>query len=444
MEHGAAAAPSRASRWLATGLGAVAGGLVGGAFVVLFTLVLKAGLDSVATLPTWLVVVVPIVGLGAAGLVLHGLGLTEGARTDGGSPERAPPLARWRTFPRATVRADITRDVVDTAGEEERFPWRMAPIRALAILATVAMGAPMGTEAPAAYLGVAAGVCLGDRGDRWRRLLRPAAVAGAAAGVSALMGSALVGTAFILELGQRRRAPWSAARVAAALIGGYIGWGIAATFHLTLIRLVVPHEPPRTFAQALTTALFIGVVSGGITSLAGTAIYRAKEWAAPPAVRWALGGLALAVTALLLAGIAAPSAATGPGTGAILWAEKTEALPAALLAVCLLRVAATTAAVAAGGCGGVFVPFLAIGDIAGRVFAPGVGISNDLAGAAGAAAGISGGYRLPLTAALMVLGVGGPLSCKLTCFATVGVAAMAGAGVQAAVEWVKRPSRATT
>jgi len=102
-----------------------------------------------------------------------------------------------------------------------------------------------------------------------------------------------------------------------------------------------------------------------------------------------------------------------------LWAENSRALPLSLLAVCLLRVAATTAAVAAGGCGGVFVPFLAIGDIGGRVFAPSVGIGNDLAGAAGAAAGISGGYRLPLTAVAMVIGIGGAYQAKLTCLATV-------------------------
>jgi H+/Cl- antiporter ClcA len=441
MEDGAAAGSGRAwSRLLAAALGGTAGGVVGAAFVVVITLVLKAGMDFAAK-PMWVVVVLPVLGLAVAGLVLHGLGLTEGARTDG-SPGGGPWLARWRTFPRATVRADITRDVVDTAGEEEGFPWRMAPIRAAAILATVGAGAAMGTEAPAAYLGVAAGVCLGDRGRRWRRLLRPAAVAGGAAGVAALMGVALVGSAFILELGQRRRAPWSAERVVAAIIGGFIGWGLTAILHLQLIRLVVPHEPPRSFAQALTTALFIGVVSGGITSLAGTAIYRAKEWSARPAVRWALGALATVATALLLSVIAAPSAATGPGGGAILWAESTRALPLTLLAVCLLRVAATTAAVAAGGCGGVFVPFLAIGDIGGRVFAPGVGIGDDLAGAAGAAAGIAGGYKLPLTAVMMVLGIGGPLPSKLTCLATVAIATIAAAGVQAALDWVKRPSHA--
>lgn len=82
---------------------------------------------------------------------------------------------------------------------------------------------------------------------------------------------------------------------------------------------------------------------------------------------------------------------------------------------------------AAGGCGGVFVPFLAIGDIAGRVFAAAFGVPPDLAGAAGAAAGIAGGYRLPFTAMAMVLGVGGPTLATLTCLATVGVAVAAGA-----------------
>ena len=157
----------------------------------------------------------------------------------------------------------------------------------------------------------------------------------------------------------------------------------------------------------MITALFIGGVSGGITSLAGSALYRAKKWQASPLVRLGLGGLAMAITAVPLLILAEPAAAFGPGGGAILWAENTIPLPLTLLAVALLRAVATTAAVAAGGCGGVFVPFLAIGDIAGRVFAPGLGVGNDLAGAAGAAGGIAGGYRLPFTAMAMVLGVGG-------------------------------------
>jgi H+/Cl- antiporter ClcA len=60
------------------------------------------------------------------------------------------------------------------------------------------------------------------------------------------------------------------------------------------------------------------------------------------------------------------------------------------------------------------------------VFSPALGLGDDLAGAAGAAAGIAGGYHLPFTAAAMVLGVGGPHVATLTCLATVAIASLAG------------------
>ncbi|HVU52571.1 MAG TPA: chloride channel protein [Polyangia bacterium] len=405
-------------------LGAALGGLAGGFLVVGVTLVLKTGIDFAGRQHTLFVLAAPLVGLALTAIVLHVLGTSAEELGDDG---RAHP---WRIFPPGAIRADISGDVVDTAGEEERFPWRLAPMRSLAIFSTVGWGCAMGTEAPAAYLGVAAGVCLGDRGRRWRRLLRPAAVAGGAAGVGALMGIALVGTAFILEMGRRNRAPLSLERVLAALVGGVVGWGIDASFGLSLIRLVVPHEPPASLGQAVTTALFIGAAWGAISSAAGLAAARAKKWKASPLVRLALGGGATLATASLLVWIASDAAAVGPGGGAISWAETTAAAPLAVLAVCALRAVATTAAVAAGGCGGLFVPFLSVGDLAGRVFAPGLDVGGDLAGAAGAAGGIAGGYRLPATAVFMVLGVGGPARATLTCLATVCVASAAGAGVE--------------
>lgn len=412
-------------------LGGLVGGLVGGFFVVGVTLGLKAGVDFVASQDTWVLIVVPVLGLVLATMVLQGIG-----RSGVAEPRAGSRLDGWRTFPPGVVRADITGDVTDTAGEEERFPWRLAPIRALAVFATVGLGGPMGTEAPAAYLGEAAGSCLGGS-RRWSPLLRPAALGGGAAGVAALMGIPLMGTAYLLELGWRHHAPLSAERVVAALIGGLVGWGIDVAFDLSLIRLIVPKDPPADLTEAAITALLIGVLSGTLTALAGSAIYRAKKWRASPGVRLALGGLATAITAMTLASIAEPTAAVGPGGGAIAWAEKDTAAPLTLLAVAVLRAVATTAAVAAGGCGGVFVPFLAIGDIGGRVFAPGLEIGHDLSGAAGAAAGIAGGYRLPFTALAMVLWLGGPRPAQLTCLATVLIAFLAGAGVGSALDRLK-------
>jgi H+/Cl- antiporter ClcA len=417
-------------------LGGVLGGLVGSAFVIGVTLALKAGMELVAAQATWLIIGVPLAGLLICVLVLQGIGRSDDDRA---RPSRWPRFLRpFITFPRDAVRSDITGDVIATAGEEERFPWRLAPIRFLAVFATVGLGGPMGTEAPAVYFGIAAGDAACDRGRWWRKLMRPAALGGGAAGVAALMGIPLVGTAYLLELGRRHNAPLSAERLTAALIGGLIGWGADVIFDLSLIRLVVPKEPPDNFGHAVLTAAFVGLLSGVLTALMGAAVYRGKKWKASPALRLALGGLALGGTALLLAFFAAPSAASGPGGGAILWAERDLALPPALLFVAVLRAVATSAAAAAGGCGGIFVPFLAVGDLAGRVVAPGLGIGPDLAGAAGAAAGIAGGYRLPFTATAMVLGYGGPRLATLTCLATVGVAFVAGQAVDALLGQVKR------
>jgi H+/Cl- antiporter ClcA len=389
--------------------------------VVGFTELLKAVLEVVSRQHVWLLILVPLVGLALSVLVLYRLGLSEEQSSH--RPRRA---AKWRTFPADSARSHLTDDMVSSAGHEEHFPWRLAPIRLLAILATVGLGGPMGTEAPAAYLGVATGAALGVR---WRRLVRPAAVGGGAAGVAALMGIPLVGTAYILELEYRHKAPINVERVTAALVGGLVGWLLNLWLGVNLIRLVVPKEPPHSVYQALVTALIIGVLSGSITSLSGAAIYKAKAWRASPIVRLELGGLALGVAAIMIALIASPSAAIGPGGGAITWVEGAKGTAAlTVLAVDLLRAVATTAAAAAGGCGGLFVPFLAIGDLAGRAFAPYLDVPGDLAGAAGAAGGISGGYHLPLTAIALVLSQGGPLFAVLTCLATVVVAAFAGTG----------------
>jgi len=414
--------PSLTATVAGSALGGVLGGSAAAVLVIAVTEMIKAMLTVVARQDTWALILVPLLGLGLSVLVLYGFGLSSETQT----PERPRWAAAWRTFPPGAARSDLTGDIVEFAGEEERFPWRLAPIRLVAIYATVGLGAAMGTEKPAAYLGVAAGAALGDRW--WRRLLRPAAVGGGAAGVAALMGIPVVGTVFILELERRHHAPLSIERVTAALVGGLVGWLWHIALDVDLIRLVVPKEPPHSLQQALIAVLLIGLLSGAITSIAGTAIYRAKYWQARPIVRFALGGLALGAAAVMLSIIAAPSAAVGPGSGAIAWVESTPAPALTVLAVTVLRAVATTASSAVGGCGGLFVPFLAIGDLGGRVFAPALELPADLAGAAGAASGISGGYHLRFTAVALVLGQGGPWLAMLTCVATVLVAAYAGKG----------------
>jgi H+/Cl- antiporter ClcA len=419
---------SAIAAWAAAGL---LGGLIGCLAAVALTELIKLSLAAAAGLGPTSLRLLPLLGVGLAVLILFGLGKGQSVQTIAPRktlrPGVAPDsLAAWYSFPHDIARADLTGDVVNAAGVEERFPWHLAPLRALAILATVGLGAPMGTESPAAHIGVATGSWLGSAVPALRALARPLAIGGGAASVSALIGIPLVGSFFMAELAARRQIPLSAPRAAAMLAGGLSGWAVHTAFRLDLIRLVVPRVPPGGFLAALQATLCIGVLAGALTALTGEAIYWARGWRDRPLTRLLIGGAALLLLALLIGVLATPAAAFGPGGAAIIWAETTSPTPLRLLALALLRAAATTAAVLAGGCGGVFVPFLAIGDLCGRVFAAPFGIAADLAGAAGAAAGIAGGYRLPFTAMAMVLGVGGPEGAQFTSMATVLVAALSG------------------
>ena len=164
--------------------------------------------------------------------------------------------------------------------------------------------------------------------------------------------------------------------------------------------------------------------------MTGTAIYRARGWSAGPVVKFLVGAVTLGLCLVAISKLASLAAAIGPGATAVSWAEVASASSWTLLAVVGLRAVATTAAVLAGGCGGLFVPLLAIGDLTGRALAPVLGVPSDLAAAAGAAGSIAGGYRLPLTAIAMVLTIGGPVPARLTCVTAVLFAT--GSGILAA------------
>ncbi len=270
---------------------------------------------------------------------------------------------------------------------------------------------------------------------------RPAAVAGGAAGIAALIGLPLVGVVFMMELGRRRDVPVTLRRAGAACIGALVGWGVNVRFDLDLIRLVVPQVSPGDLRRALVTAALVGALSGATCSVTGVFIGRARGWRAGSGVKLVAGGVVVVGSAAVIMAVASPSAAIGPGAGAVSWASTTTAGSWTLFLVAVLRAAATVGAVAAGGCGGVFVPFLAIGDLTGRVVAPLVGAPAELTAAAGAAGGIAGGYRLPWTAMAMVVTLGGPAAARATCVGTVLVAALSGVGAAAALDVLRRQRR---
>lgn len=126
---------TRVNTWTVGGL---LGGLVGSLTAVMLTQAIKQILDFVSGLGTLWWLLLPLLDVTLAVLILFGLG--RGASVQTLVPQDVSldqqPQQTWYLFPHDVARADLTGDVVNTAGAEETFPWERAPLRALAILST--------------------------------------------------------------------------------------------------------------------------------------------------------------------------------------------------------------------------------------------------------------------------------------------------------------------
>src|SRR5215831_12857247 len=128
------ALPTAWSRWsrVATyALGGLLGGMAGGVFVVVVTLAIKATMDFVSNQVTWVLIVVPLLGLTLGVLVLQAYGQSTTASALAPGPNRLRWLAGTRVgriLRKSGIQADITGDVIASAGVEETFPWRQAPV----------------------------------------------------------------------------------------------------------------------------------------------------------------------------------------------------------------------------------------------------------------------------------------------------------------------------
>lgn len=102
-------------------LGGVLGGSLAAALVIGFTEMLKVMLAVVSRQQTWVIILVPLVGLALSVLVLYGFGLSSQSE----SFERPEWAGAWRTFSAGAVRSDLTGDMGSQA-KRSVFPgaWR--------------------------------------------------------------------------------------------------------------------------------------------------------------------------------------------------------------------------------------------------------------------------------------------------------------------------------
>ncbi|MCA1845450.1 MAG: chloride channel protein [Actinobacteria bacterium] len=356
-------------------------GVVSGLGVAAFDLITADVIfDWLTGLPVWAEALGPPVGLALAAVALR-------VFAGGAGPATTDEYIRSMTDP------------------EARFALRPVLGRLFASMATLGGGAAMGFEGPSIYLGAGVGAALYHRlGRRLQGIdRRVALVAGAAAGVAAIFKAPATGAVFALEVPYQDDLASNA--LLPALVGAATGYAAFAAIKGTDPIIPVAGRPPID-ARDLIGAAVLGIACGLGARLFAWLLRAAKDVAArlTPWQRVALAGVVLA--GLVIASRAAfdgRAFSLGPGYRAVEWALDPGRSLAIVALLATIRVAATTASVAGGGVGGLFVPLVVQGALTGRLIGGLVGGANEsLFVVLGIAAFLGAGYRVPLAAVMFV------------------------------------------
>jgi CIC family chloride channel protein len=333
---------------------------------------------GVAHLPLWLLAFAPGVGLAIATLWLRGPGR-------GLSPSTADTYLQ--SF-------------------HQRTPLHLREMahRMVAAVATLGTGGAMGLEGPSIYLGATLGSVMQQR---FRRLLRGAdpnllLVAGAAAGIAAIFKAPATGAVFAIEVPYQDDV--ARRMLLPALVAAASGYVALAAVNGTTPLFPVSGSPPLSFVD-LAGAAALGIAAGAGARIFAAMIRQAKHIAetANPVVRVVGAGSAIAAMFAIGRILTGQSLVLTPGYGVVTWALDPKRTVALLLAILVLRCLATSASVAGGGAGGLFVPLVVAGALLGRAFAEALGqLDNSLFLVIGIAAFLGAGYRVPLAAVMFV------------------------------------------
>lgn len=355
-------------------------GAVTGLFVAAFErLVVTDAFDHILELSPWLIALLPGVGLLVA-------------------------LAARRVIGRGTSPATADEYLYAFHDGEHQLRPRSFVAKTLAGLATLGSGAPMGLEGPSLYSGAFIGSTLQRRLPRAfknadRRVLL---VAGAAAGVAAIFKAPATGAVFALEV------PYEDDLARYMLLPALVA---SASGYLTFVAIngTAPLFPIYgtldLTMRDLFGALLLGVAAGVGARGFAWLLRKAKSISAgshPVLTTLAAGGsLALLFTIGQL--VTGEPLIFGPGYQVLSWAAQPGRSLWILLTVLVLRCLATSVTVAGGGVGGLFIPLVVAGALAGATVGGAVNRGDlTLFIVIGVAAFLGAGYRVPLAAVMFV------------------------------------------
>ncbi len=288
--------------------------------------------------------------------------------------------------------------------QRHRLGWREFAARMVAAVATLGSGGPMGLEGPSLYAGATIGAHVQRRLPRSFRNAdrRVLLVGGAAAGVAAIFKTPATGAVFALEvpyqedLARRMLLP--------ALVASAAGYLTFVAINGTAALFPIDGTPAFAFRDLLG-AVGVGVIAGvGARSFAWM-LRRAKRFANGPRpfIAVLVAGVSLAAMFGLGRLLTGESLLVGPGYHVVAWASDPGRSIWIMVAILGLRCLATSATVAGGGVGGLFIPLVVAGALTGSIIGQIVNQGDlTLFIVIGVAAFLGAGYRVPLASVMFV------------------------------------------
>ncbi len=310
----------------------------------------------------------------------------------------ALPVSVWLTRRFApSARGHGTEAVIAAVHQQSgRIDWRVAPVKLLATILTLAFGGSVGKEGPCAQIGAAITSFFADRlrlSDEDRRRL---VICGIGAGFAAVFGTPVSGALFGIEVLYLGRIEYPV--LFPCLVAGIIAHLVSG------VTPPVPalHQDLGGLGRTDLVALSIGF--GAIAGLVALLLIEAMRMldrslrplaAAHPYRIAILGGFALTVLFRLVG-----DAYAGLGTPTIEAALMGKAAEIDATAP-LVKIGAAALTLGVGGSGGIVTPIFFIGSTSGAVFAHLLHLPVGLFAALGFVAVLAAATNTPIAAAVM-------------------------------------------
>jgi len=336
--------------------------------------------EAIASLPLWLRFVVPLTGAAVAGMI-----------------------ARLRSGPAQGV-SNVMEAV---ALGNVQLSLRTTASRVVSSWTAIAGGMSIGREGPLIEFGGALGAAIGGASSTSLTQTRVLVAAGTAAGFAAAYNTPFAAVLFVLETIAGIAAPelllpaMSATVIATAMTRAIVGIG--------------PIYGQRAFELESYVELLSFAALGGVAALAAFGFKRVlasfEDWferhPTPQPWRAMIGGALVGTIAVWMPGVA------GNGYEPLNAMLDRPMLTSAVGVILVVKVIATSGAIASGVPGGIFTPMLLVGAALGTLWSHLVGLSTATPLSAGSyalvgmAATTAASIHAPLTAAVMIFELSG-------------------------------------